>query len=139
MGCLIAPNLDKFGSLFKYIQQFQGYASPGILAVFVFGVLNRRGPGLCGVVGLVLNPILYWALDVFTEIAFLNAMAICFFSVLGVMWLIALAKPLAQPVVFQLNTKMNLETSAGAKMFGIGIVVVTLILYVIFSPWGIAK
>jgi SSS family solute:Na+ symporter len=66
-------------------------------------------------------------------------MAICFFSVLGVMWLIALAKPLAQPVVFQLNTKMNLETSAGAKMFGIGIVVVTLILYVIFSPWGIAK
>jgi SSS family solute:Na+ symporter len=139
LGCLIAPNLDKFGSLFKYIQQFQGYASPGILAVFVFGVLNRRGPGLCGVVGLLLNPILYWALDVFTEIAFLNAMAICFFSVLGVMWLIALAKPLAQPVVFQLNTKMNLETSTGARMAGIVVVVITLVLYVIFSPWGIAK
>jgi len=139
MGCLIAPNLDKFGSIFKYIQQFQGYASPGILAVFVFGILNRRGPGICGVVGLLLNPLLYWFLDAKTNLAFLDAMAVCFFSVLGVMWAIALVKPLAQPVVFQTNTKMNLETSAGARTVGIIIVLLTLVLYLIFSPWGIAK
>ena len=139
IGCLLAPNLDKFGSIFKYIQQFQGYASPGILAVFVFGMLNRRGPGICGVVGLVLNPILYWALDEFTDIAFLDAMAVCFFSVLAVMWLIAIAKPLAQPVVFQTNTRLNLESSSGAKTAGIIVVIATVILYVIFSPFGIAK
>jgi SSS family solute:Na+ symporter len=139
IGCLMAPNLDKLGSIFEYIQMFQGYASPGILAVFVFGILNRRGPGICGVVGLLLNPVLYWALDRYTNIAFLDAMAICFFSVLAVMWLIAAIKPLAQPVVFHLNTKMNLETSTGARMAGIAVVVITLILYVVFSPWGIAK
>jgi solute:Na+ symporter, SSS family len=139
LGCLIAPNLDKFGSIFKYIQMFQGYASPGILAVFVFGILNRRGPGICGVVGLLLNPILYWALDKYTHIAFLDSMAICFFTVLAVMWIIAVSKPLAQPVEFKTNTKMNLESSAGAKLVGIGVVVVTLVLYVIFSPWGLAK
>jgi len=138
-GCLIAPNLDKFGSIFKYIQQFQGYASPGILAVFVFGILNRRGPGLCGVVGLLLNPVLYWALDRYTNIAFLDAMAVCFFSVLAVMWLIAIAKPLPQPVEFKLNTRLSLETSSSARMAGIAVVIVTLILYVIFSPWGIAR
>lgn len=139
IGCLLAPNLDKFGSIFKYIQMFQGYASPGILAVFVFGILNRRGPGICGVVGLLLNPILYWALDKFTTFAFLDSMAICFFTVLAVMWLISVIKPLAQPVVFQLNTKMNLETSTGARTAGIIVVILTLILYVIFSPWGLAK
>jgi SSS family solute:Na+ symporter len=139
LGCLIAPNLDKFGSIFKYIQQFQGYASPGILAVFVFGILNRRGPGICGVVGLLLNPILYWALDVYTNIAFLDAMAVCFFSVLAVMWFIAVVKPLPQPVEFKTNTRLNLETSTGARMAGIVVVVVTLILYVVFSPFGIAK
>lgn len=139
MGCLIAPNLDKFGSIFKYIQMFQGYASPGILAVFVFGILNRRGPGICGVVGLLLNPVLYWALDQYTNIAFLDSMAICFFTVLAVMWLIAVAKPLAKPVVFELNTKMNLETSGGARMAGVIVVLLTLVLYVIFSPWGLAK
>jgi SSS family solute:Na+ symporter len=139
MGCLLAPNLDKFGSIFKYIQMFQGYASPGILAVFVFGILNRRGPGICGVVGLLLNPVLYWALDRFTDIAFLDSMAICFFTVLAVMWAIALAKPLAQPVEFKLNTKMSLEVSTGARLTGIVVVIATLILYVIFSPWGIAR
>ncbi len=139
MGCLIAPNLDKFGSIFKYIQQFQGYASPGILAVFVFGILNRRGPGICGVVGLLLNPILYWALDVYTNIAFLDAMAVCFFTVLAVMWFIALVKPLPQPVEFKTNTRLNLEASGGARMAGIAVVIVTLILYIIFSPFGIAK
>ena len=139
MGCLIAPNLDKFGSIFKYIQQFQGYASPGILAVFVFGILNRRGPGICGVVGLILNPILYWALDKFTNIAFLDAMAVCFFSVLAVMWLIAVVKPLAHPVEFKLNTRLNLETSTAARLAGIAVVVATLILYVIFSPLVLAK
>jgi SSS family solute:Na+ symporter len=139
LGCLIAPNLDKFGSIFKYIQQFQGYASPGILAVFVFGIINRRGPGICGVVGLILNPILYWALDQYTQIAFLDAMAVCFFSVLAVMWLISIAKPLPQPVEFKTNTRLNLEASAGAKLAGVAVVIATLILYFIFSPLGLAK
>lgn len=139
MGCLLAPNLDKFGSIFKYIQQFQGYASPGILAVFVFGILNRRGPGLCGVVGLLLNPVLYWALDEYTNIAFLDAMAVCFFTVLAVMWCIAIAKPLAQPVEFKVNTRLNLDFCVSSKIAGIAVVVVTLILYVIFSPFGLAK
>lgn len=138
IGCVMAPNLDKLGSIFKYIQAFQGYASPGILAVFVFGILNRRGPGLCGVVGLLLNPVLYFALDQFTDIAFLDAMAICFGTVLLVMWAIALARPLAQPVEFQTNTRLSLTASPGAKTAGIVIVVLTLVLYAIFSPWGIA-
>jgi SSS family solute:Na+ symporter len=136
-GCLIAPNLDKFGSIFKYIQMFQGYASPGILAVFVFGILNRRGPGICGVVGLLLNPVLYYCLDKFTHIAFLDSMAICFFSVLAVMWAIALIKPLAQPIEFQTNTRLNLESSSGAKIAGIVVVVLTLLLYFLFSPYGL--
>jgi SSS family solute:Na+ symporter len=137
-GCLMAPNLDKLGSIFEYIQMFQGYASPGILAVFVFGILNRKAPGIAGVVGLVLNPILYWALDKFTDIAFLDAMGICFFGVMAVMWVIGAVRPLATPVEFQVNTRLSLESSASAKKVGVGVVVLTLVLYVIFSPLGIA-
>jgi SSS family solute:Na+ symporter len=132
LGCLLAPNLDKFGSIFKYIQQFQGYASPGILAVFVFGILNRRASGITGIVGLLLNPLLYWALDTYTNLAFLDAMGVCFFSVLIVMWIIGIAKPLAQPVEFKKDTTMELETSIPAKIAGVGVVVATLALYVVF-------
>lgn len=138
IGCLMAPNLDKLGSIFEYIQMFQGYASPGILAVFVFGILNRKAPGIAGVVGLILNPILYWALDAFTDVAFLDAMGICFFGVMGVMWVIGAVRPLATPVEFQVNTRLSLESSASAKRVGFGVVIATLVLYVIFSPLGIA-
>jgi SSS family solute:Na+ symporter len=139
IGCLMSPNLDKFGSIFKYIQMFQGYASPGILAVFVFGIMNRRGPGFCGVVGLLLNPVLYFCLDKFTGLAFLDSMAVCFFSVLLVMWLIALAKPLPQPIEFQLNSRLDLTASTGARNAGIVVILAAVVLYVIFSPLGIAE
>ncbi len=139
-GCFLAPLLDQFGSIFKYIQEFQGYVSPGILAVFVFGLINRRAPGVSGVVGLLLNPVLYGGIALFApEIAFLDRMAICFFTVMGVMWLIGVAKPLPQPVEFKANTRLNLETSRSAKMAGVVVVVVTVILYIIFSPLGIAR
>ncbi|HLP08292.1 MAG TPA: solute:sodium symporter family transporter [Opitutaceae bacterium] len=140
IGCLVAPNLDKFGSIFKYIQEFQGYASPGILAVFVFGFINRRAPGYTGVVGLLLNPLLYFLIATFAPgVAFLDRMAICFGTVMVVMWLIGMIKPLAEPVVFKSNTNLDLTASAGSKTAGIVVVVATLILYVIFSPLGIAR
>lgn len=140
IGCIVSPMLDQFGSIFKYIQEFQGFVSPGILAVFVFGLLNRTAPGVTGVVGLLLNPVLYWLFGlIFPQVAFLDRMAICFFIVIAVMWIIGVIKPLPQPVVFKTNTTMNLETSQGAKMAGIAVVVITLILYFIFSPLGIAR
>lgn len=132
IGCLLAPNLDKLGSIFSYIQKFQGYASPGILAVFVFGMLNRRGPGLCGVVGLLVNPVLYWALDTYTSLAFLDSMGVCFFSVLAIMWVIAIIKPLPQPFEFKVNTTMNLDESKGAKVVGGILILITLGLYIVF-------
>lgn len=139
-GCFLAPLLDQFGSIFKYIQEFQGYVSPGILAVFVFGLINRRAPGVSGVVGLLLNPVLYGGMAFFApDIAFLDRMAICFFTVMVVMWLIGVVKPLPQPVEFKTNTRLNLETSRGAKIAGVVVVVLTVILYIIFSPLGIAR
>jgi SSS family solute:Na+ symporter len=132
IGCGLAPNLDTFESIFKYIQQLQGYASPGILAVFVFGMLNRKASGITGIIGLLLNPFLYWALDTYTNLAFLDAMGVCFFAILLVMWIVGILKPLPQPVVFATNTTMKLETSGGAKIAGIGVVIATLILYAVF-------
>ncbi|MDR2675712.1 MAG: sodium/solute symporter, partial [Opitutaceae bacterium] len=140
IGCVLAPLLDKFGSIFKYIQEFQGYISPGILAVFVFGLINRRAPGAAGVAGLLLSPVLYGLLAWLTDIAFLNRMAICLFAIMGVMWVMGLVKPLAKPVEFATHeNSVALESSKGAKIFGWVIIALTLVLYVIFSPLGLAK
>ncbi len=135
IGILIAPQLGRpeFGGIFTFIQEFQGFISPGILAIFVFGLLVHRAPRLCGTVGLVLNPILYGTLkSVAPGIAFLDRMAICFGIVLAVLALITVLKPLPQPVVLPVNAKMDMRVSKGTKLFGIFVVVLTLILYTIY-------
>jgi uncharacterized sodium:solute symporter family permease YidK len=46
IACFIAPRLadPKFGGVFRYIQEFQGYISPGIVAAFVFGFIIKKAP-----------------------------------------------------------------------------------------------
>ena len=61
IGCSLAPRLadPKFGGVFQFIQQFQGYIWPGIVAAFLFGLVVRQAPGSAGVVALLGGPILY--------------------------------------------------------------------------------
>ena len=135
IGCFIAPMLGdpKFGGVFKYIQEFQGYISPGILAVFVFGFAVKKAPPITGVVGLLLNPVMYFILaQTLPGMAFLDRMALSFFCVLGVMSVITLIKPLKEPVKFEVKTDMNLESSKSAKVFGILVVAITIGLYILF-------
>lgn len=135
IGCVVSPLLDnpKFGGIFTYIQEFQGYVSPGILAVFVFGLLNRTAAGPTGVVGLWANPILYGVLKYACPgLDFLNRMAVCFGLVLAIMFVMGLFCKLEAPVEFKSNTTMNLESSKGAKLVGIGVVIATAVLYIIF-------
>ena len=135
IGCVISPLLanPKFLGIFTYIQEFQGFISPGILAVFVFGFLVRKAPPVCGVVGLLINPLVYGLLMlVLPNLAFLDRMALSFFGVLATMMVITMIKPLAEPVVLPTNTTIALEGSKGAKVAGIVVVIATLILYAIF-------
>jgi len=135
VGCLIAPLLDdpSFGGVFTYIQEFQGFISPGILAVFVFGLLVPRAPAICGTAGLILNPVVYGVLKLLLpNLAFLDRMAVCFFCVLGLMALITWLKPLAEPVKMPVNTKIQLDPSPVARNWGVAVVIGTLALYAYF-------
>ena len=117
-------------SIFTVIQEGQGFISPGILAVFVFGMLVRKAPPMAGVIGLLTNIVAYGMLKVVApQIQFLNRMAICFGLCIVVMEILTLIKPLAKPVEFKQNTTIELHTSNGAKVAGIFVVIATLVLY----------
>ncbi len=149
IAMIIAPSLDnpKFGGIFTFIQEFQGFISPGILAIFLFGVLVHKAPRSCGTVGLILNPILYalikWAdwipgigklefAKQMVGMAFLNRMAVCFFIVLAVLTVMRLAAPMPRPVDLPVNPKMNVQSSRDVKVWGGLVVLATLALYAIF-------
>ncbi len=144
IGCLIAPMLKRpeFQGAFHFIQEFQGYISPGILTVFLFGLFVPRSPRVCGVVGLVLSPIVYGALALippdltdwtpYLLNCFLNRMGITVIVLIVVLGIMTLARPLQEPIKLPEQTKIALQSSPGAKLFGLLVVVATVALYWIF-------
>jgi len=149
IAMIIAPFLGhpSFGGIFSFIQEFQGFISPGILAIFLFGLLVHRAPRYVGTVGLLLNPVLYgifkfspWIpglknigiLKSVAGLSFLDRMALCFGIIMAVLAVLTVLNPLKKPVDLPVNEKMNLEASKGAFTCGIGVVVLTVLLYVIF-------
>lgn len=136
VSCLIAPGLGdpKFGGIFTFIQEFQGFISPGILAVYLFGFLVPRTPRYMGWVGILLNAVLYGALKwyIVPDMAFLNRMAICFGTVLAVLALVTLVRPLKTPVVLPTTDLIALESSKSAKIWGVAVVLATACLYWVF-------
>ena len=140
----------RFGGIFTFIQEFQGFISSGILAIFLFGVLVHRAPRYVGTVGLILNPVLYGIFKFSPQISqylgvknigvlqtvatwsFLDRMALCFGLIMAVLTVMTLIRPLAQPVDLPVNPKMDMTTSRGAKAFGALVILLTIALYVVF-------
>ncbi len=145
----IAPMLKNpsFRGIFTYIQEFQGFISPGILAIFLFGLLVHKAPRIAGTVGLLLNPVLYGLfkfsprifgdanpgiLATIAKWSFLDRMALCFGIVIATLTVLRLVAPLPKPVDLPVNKDMDVTPSAGAKMAGGIVIVLTLVLYAVF-------
>lgn len=135
LGCVIAPFLGdpNFQGIFTYIQEFQGYISPGILAAFVFGIIVKKAPPAAGVVALIACVPVYGFLQwQFGEIAFLNRMAITFGIILLLMTVITLIAPLKTPVQLPKRNDIDLTPTPQLIWLGASVIVLTLILYGIF-------
>lgn len=149
ISCLIAPGLGdpKFGGIFKFIQEFQGYISPGVLGVFLFGFLSPRTPRYFGWLGILTNVVLYHSIKYWIgpalgsrglwfpgalDISYVDRMGLCFLIVVILGFIVTLANPLSQPVKLPVTDLINLESSKFAKVWGVLVVVATLALYAIF-------
>ncbi|MBN1155818.1 solute:sodium symporter family transporter [candidate division KSB1 bacterium] len=135
IGCIIAPRLGdpRFQGIFTYIQEFQGYISPGILAVFVFGMIFKKAPAAAGVTGLILTVPVYGFLQwQFGEIAFLNRMAITFGFILLVMFIMTLVNPLHHPKTMPVREGFDMKPAPLVKILGAAVIVSTIVLYIIF-------
>lgn len=134
-GCFIAPQLasPNFKGIFNYIQEFQGFLSPGVLAAFVFGLFVHRAPASAGVAALVLCPILYgFLLIFFPDVAFLNRIAITFVVIIAAMTAITMTKPLSVPATLPVREEFDMRPAPSVVWLGTTVIVVTLALYVIF-------
>jgi len=135
LGCLIAPQLanPKLKGIFHYIQEFQGYISPGILAAFVFGFVAKRAPSGAGVTSLILTVPIYGYLQWnHSDIAFLNRMAITFVLLILVMTVITLIRPLEKPKEMPVQENFDMRPSRSVMWLGSAVIAAVIIFYIIF-------
>ena len=142
-GCSLAPMLDneKFGGVFRYIQQFQGYIWPGVVAAFIMPFLLRRAPGAAGVAALLTGPLAYGVFQ-FTakadggewghDIHFLLQGLLAFLITALVMTLITLAWPLPEPKRLPERQDVSLETSPVVKIAGAAVILGVLVFFIVF-------
>ena len=92
----LSPILE--GGVFRFIQEFQGYISPGIVAAFVFGFAVKQAPPVAGVAALVLSAPVYGLLQwQWGDVPYLHRMLVTFAVLLVVMSVLTAWRPLAEP------------------------------------------
>ena len=148
IGIVVASNLNT-ESIFTYIQQVQLYISGGVLAVFIFGLLNRRGARWIGVVGLLIYPLIFAFFNNFMPDSLLQAIPLtlgggvakmhylwaasyALVCTLVAMFVLGLFCNEEKPVEFESNTKLDMTTSKGALVAGFAVVALTVALYWLF-------
>ena len=158
VGCIAAAML-KSDSIFKYIQEVQCYVSPGIFAVFAFGMLNRSAGKWSGVCGLIFAPIVFYFLNTYgwdcfpafilKPLSLIPGLAIpaeggtmhyliaaSYTLVLTLIFMVIYGLiwrlPREKMVVFEHKTTLDMTMSKGALFFGILVCILTVVLYVVF-------
>ena len=135
IGCFVAPCLadPRLKGVFHFIQEIQGYISPGILAAFVFGFIVKKAPPIAGVAALVVTVPVYGFLQWrFGDIAFLNRMAITFGVVLAVMIGLTLYKPLLKPKPMPVKEDFDMRPAPSVVWLGGLVIAAVIVFYIIF-------
>lgn len=138
---LIAPQLRTLEQAYQFIQEYVGFISPGVLAIFLMGFFWKRTTSAAALAGTLLTiPISTilkflpeWTNGSFPDFPFLDRMTITFVIILIVMTVISLMKPAdkSAPKLISLEVGMLKVTPGFAVGAGIIVVILT-VLYTIF-------
>lgn len=132
IGCAWAPFLDSFRGIFHYIQMAQGFISPGIVAVFLFGLVFKKAPPLSAILSLILTVPVYGLCLLFLETSFLNCMLITLVTCMAAMLAVTLIRPLPEPVKLETRTSIDLTSARSVWVWSALVVVATIALYIVF-------
>jgi len=135
VGCVMAPVLadPRFKGVFNYIQEFQGYISPGILAAFLIGFIVKRAPAAAGVAALLVSAPLYGLLQwQFGDLHFLLRMLITFVAVSVLMLVITAIRPLAAPRTMPEREDLDLRSSPLVKWCGGAVIAGVVLFFILF-------
>lgn len=101
IAALIAPALKSLDQAYQFIQEYVGFISPGVLAIFLMGFFWKRTTAAAALTGslltipvsTILKFLPRWTRGVFPDYPFLDRMTITFLLIVLIMIAISLSRP----------------------------------------------
>lgn len=116
LACLVAPALRSLDQAYQFIQEYVGFISPGVLAIFLMGFFWRRTTARAALAAALLTIPLSTLLKflpaltegAFPDYPFLDRMTIVFVFLIALMIVMSLADKdsRGQPTVIEIDTSM---------------------------------
>jgi solute:Na+ symporter, SSS family len=132
IACVVALSPRMQGGVFHFIQEFQGYLSPGVVAAFVVGFAVERAPAAAGVAALLLSAPLYGLLQWrFPELPYLHRMLATFALLVAAMAVITWVAPRREQKPLPVRREMDVRTEP--IVYATGAAVIALV--VLFCVW----
>lgn len=130
IAAFIAPFLGTLDQVFQFIQEFTGFVSPGIVAIFLFGFFWKKTTANAAIATAVLSVILSFLFKMFwTGLPFLDRMGLVFLA--SSLLLILISKLDKNPKGDPINIDKDLFRSD--RIFSVAATVLVLIVAVLYA------
>jgi len=132
IAVILAPALDSMPQMFQYIQEYTGFVSPGILAVFLMGLFYKKTTTKAAIIGVLISiPVAILLKFLPTELPFLDQMFYTCLITIATIVMVSLstAKSDEDPKSIPLTK----ETFKTGKYFNISAYIIMTILVVLYT------
>ncbi len=134
IAMLVAPALGVLDQAFQFIQEYTGFVSPGVVAIFLVGIFWKRANGNAALWAAILTIPLSVAFKFLTpNLPFIDRMGLVFVILVALMAVISLMDPKSKdnPKGITLDKEL-FTTSTKFKIGALGIILILGALYTIF-------
>lgn len=136
----VAPALKTLDQAYQFIQEYVGFISPGVLAIFLMGFFWKRTTAAAAMTGALLTipvsailkflPV--WTNGWFPDYAFLDRMSITFVLIILIMVIMSLIKPETNPKkLMEIDVKL-FKVNPGFVFGSLIIIGILIALYTVF-------
>jgi SSS family solute:Na+ symporter len=133
IAVIVAPSLGSLDQAFQFIQEFTGLVSPGIFAIFFFGLFWKRTTANAAFWVAILTLPLSWGFKMlFPALPFIDRMGLVFLIVSALAIFITLAEGKKDNPNAIILPKGFFNTSTAFNIGAIGIIVILGLLYGLF-------
>lgn len=139
IAALVTPALKSLDQAYQFIQEYVGFISPGVLAIFLLGMFWKKATAPAALAGAiitipvstVLKFLPTWTNGAFPDYPFLDRMTITFFTVAIIMIVISLVNP--RPKTDKHAIEMNTSWFKVLPGFVLGSVIICGILAALYT------